>query len=492
METSVSYTKYFSIVKLCFGIILLSAPCFLYSSTLTVGGSGYASIQSAAVDASPGDTIFVLEGTYPGGMHITNLQGTPENWIYIISESNTDVIIEGGNNSIQFSDAEYVHVEGFIIQGQRANGMNIDDAGSFESPTHHIRIRKCTFQNIAATGNNDLLKLSGLDSFWIQECKFINGSPGGSGLDMVGCHMGFIQDCYFENMGNNSIQAKGGTQHIRISRNTFVNGGLRNINLGGSTGLAFFRPQDAPFEAADLQVYSNIFIGGWAGLAYVGSTRVDVANNTFYYPENWVFRILQENVDENRFVSCGDNLFRNNIIVYGDVHRDLNIGPNTRPESFTISHNLWFKPDDPSFNGPSLPVTETNPLYQQDPLFKDASMQDFHLELDSPCIGMGTEIDDLNLDHDRKTFFFPPSIGAFEGSLINSTPELSMATLKSYPNPCSNWIALSQGRSGIIYDVMGNIMHIFQDTERINVASLKAGLYFIRTHQGEISRFTKI
>ena len=86
-------------------------------------------------------------------------------------------------------------------------------------------------------------------------------AAGGSGIDMVGCHHGIIKGNYFENMGSNSIQAKGGTQHITIEGNFFRNGGQRPLNLGGSTGLPFFRPIDATFEAADIKVFSNIIVG---------------------------------------------------------------------------------------------------------------------------------------------------------------------------------------------------------------------------------------
>jgi hypothetical protein len=294
-----------------------------------------------------------------------------------------------------------------------------------------------------ATGNNDLLKLSGLDDFSIESCQFVNGAEGGSGIDMVGCHNGLIISNQFINMGSNSIQAKGGTQHIRIERNRFEDGGLRNINLGGSTGLQFFRPLDAPFEAADLQVYANIFIGGWAGLAYVGCTRVDVANNTFFMPENWVFRILQETVDPTRFVACGDNLFRNNIIYYGDVNRDVNIGGNTRPESFAIHNNLWYKLSDPNYQGPDLPVTELNGVYQQDPLFADATSLDFNISTDSPAIGQGAEIDDLLFDFNGQQYGSPRSIGAFEGNTTSSFFDLSaVAPWHIYPNPATDYFYL--------------------------------------------------
>ena len=245
-------------------------------------------------------------------------------------------IVQGGSNAVQLSDPAYLHLEGFVFQQQTGNGFNTDDGGSYDTPAHHLRFVQCTFRDMAASGNNDLLKLSGLDHFEIRQCTFLNGAAGGSGVDMVGCHYGVIAGNFFENMGSNAIQCKGGTEYIRIEGNWFENAGQRTLNLGGSTGLAFFRPDTAHFEAANLQVYANVFIGSWAPIAYVGSVYVEVANNTFYKPQNWVVRILQETVDPERFVECGDNTFVNNIIYLGNsISTETNIGPNTRPDIMT-------------------------------------------------------------------------------------------------------------------------------------------------------------
>lgn len=474
-------------------LFLLSSSFHTYGQILEVGpDKTYISIQAAANEAIPGDTILVDGGSYTGGMLIQNLQGAPEAWITIKPRSGEEVIIEGGNNSIQFSQVAYLHVIGHTATGQRANGMNIDDAGSFDTPSHHIRIESCTFRDMGANGNNDLLKMSGIDSFWIEKCLFLNGADGGSGLDMVGCHKGFIRECRFENMGNNGIQAKGGTQHIRIERNTFKNAGLRNINLGGSTGLAFFRPQDAPFEAADLQVYANVFIGGWAGLAYVGCTRVEVANNTFYYPENWVFRILQETVDTNRFVSCGNNNFTNNIVVYGDVNRDVNIGANTRPETFAIDYNLWYKPDNPDFTGPQLPVNGPSNLIQVDPLLQDPSLEEFNILGNSPALGNGIFIEMGLLDHGGVPYAYPPSIGAYEGLIINTREANALSTWTVFPNPFYQSITVKNNANQANYEydiytsegkwLLSGMHNSAQEV--ISLEQLKSGLYYLQLTSG--------
>lgn len=433
--------------------LFLKTPFFLFSTllwslfittninatTLEVGtGHPYSTLPEAIEDVTPGDTILIFSGTYSGGLFVDELQGLPDAWIYILAAQQEMVIFDGGNNAWQFTDAAYLHIHGIIFEHQLGNGVNFDDGGTYETPAHHVIFEDCTFRNINASGNNDLLKLSGIDSFEIRSCIFLNGAAGGSGIDMVGCHDGLIQNCHFENLGSNSIQAKGGTRNIRIERNFFLNGGSRAVNLGGSTGLQFFRPIDAPYEAADLKVYSNIFIGSEAAVAFVGCINTEVVNNTIFLPGKWVLRILQETVDLSRFPPCGYNTFRNNIVYLDDhVNVECNIGPNTAPETFTFSNNLWFHEDDAGWQGPNLPVTDVDQIIG-DPLFEDSDSYIFTLMEGSPAIGNGYDVEQPVLDYSRNPFANPRSIGAEEGGMSTGVELISQddnTFFKVYPNP---------------------------------------------------------
>ncbi len=393
-------------------LIILALPSILFSNQVTVCiDCEYKSLESVVNDVVPGDTI-LISGTLTNGDRVVNLKGTPSNWIYIKGKDNAKY--SGGNTGIQFSDCEYLYISDLTIEGQLLNGMNIDDAGTFDTPTHHIRIENCTFRDIAATGNNDLLKLSGFDDFEITNCKFLNGSPGGSGVDMVGCHNGLIANNYFENMGSNCIQAKGGTSSIDITRNMFINGGNRAVNIGGSTGLEYFRPQDADTESENITVYSNIFVGGQCAVAFVGTVNSHVYNNTVIGSRKWVFRILQETVDAERFLSCGDNSFFNNAVLLDEtLSMTVNIGPNTRPESFEFSNNLWYDINGNTWNH-NLPSIERNSILETNPDLTDKYGHDIYPTKSSTLVGNGKTLPGVTLDYDSITFVNPPTIGAFE------------------------------------------------------------------------------
>ena len=464
----------------------------LFAVTLHVGsGYPYPTLSEATLVAVPGDTIMMHSGNYAGGLYINNLQGASSAWICIFTAPGETVIYSGGSNAWYITDATYIHIKGFIFQQQTSNGFNMDDGGSYNTPSHHVIIDSCTFRNISATGNNDLLKMSGIDDFEIRNCIFLNGSAGGSGIDMVGCHDGLITGCHFENQGSNSIQAKGGCRNVRIERNFFKNGGQRSLNLGGSTGLPYFRPINATYEAADLKVYSNIFIGSDAPIAYVGCINTEVINNTFYMPTRWVIRILQETVDTTRFSTCGNNTFRNNIVYHDNrVATDCNVGSNTDPQSFTFSNNLWYHSQNAGWAGPVLPVTDINSIIGQNPLFVNTISENCALQAGSPAIGKGYPVSNPILDYLGVIFNNPRSMGALErnsGTGIEDKQQLS-EELILYPNPFSTQTTLQTHKflnnaTLTVYNCFGQtvkqIKNISRQTVFLSRDNLASGLYFI-------------
>jgi hypothetical protein len=444
--------------------ILLIVASTLHATTLTVGPQQqYADPRLACLQAKPGDTVLIHPAQYRGTFWIENLNGTVNAPIVIRGTDRAAVVFDGGSESMHFSDCTYLVIENFSVRGQTSNGMNCDDAGTFETPTHHITFRGITFGTMAATGNNDQLKLSGLDDFVVEDCIFEDGAAGGSGADMVGCHRGVFRRNTFRRLGSNCIQAKGGTQFIRIERNTFIDGGERALNLGGSTGLAFFRPQDARFEAADLTVVANLFVRSVTPIAYVGSLRVSVTNNTIIDPQRWVFRILQETVDPSRFAPCGNNTFQNNLVVFrSTISRHVNMGANTDPSSFTLRNNLWYNVDAPSSSRPQeAQLTETSSLYGNDPLLRGYANGDYRPQASSPVKGAGIATPDALQDLVGRNFAIPPSIGAYEADETTSVGNcLTLSSVHSIRTLDGWWLTVPQSMLPVnirIADLRGSI-----------------------------------
>lgn len=460
------------------------------AQVITIGSTGdYSNLEAAEAFVLPGDTLLLEAQVFSDGAQFLTLNGTEDLPIIIKAEVEHQSIFRGGTEAIHLVDCSYIVLDGLVIEQQTGNGINIDDGGDYSTPAKYITIRNCIFRDMAANGNNDLLKMSGVDSFFIQNCQFLNGGSGGSGVDFVGCHWGTVEDCFFDNAGTSGIQNKGGTQFIRIQRNIFKNISQRALNLGGSTGLQFFRPPlpdpivDA-FEAADLEVFSNVFIGCRAPVAYVGAIRVKVYNNTFYRPDNWVLRILQETTAPG-FLPCSDNEFINNIIQLESDITEVNIGGNTSPETFTFSNNLWHNEGSNNWT-PSLPVNETNQIID-DPLFEDVDSENFKIDVTSPAVGTGLTLDAPRIDFNQFLFAQPPSRGAFEGSAITNQSHIEVEDgfIEVFPNPSTNSVKVSGNFTNAKIQLLNLSGQVLQDYSGANspliidIETLPSGPIFI-------------
>ncbi len=465
-----------------FYILFLSAFAFAASArTLEVGPfRQYQTLQTAAAAAQPGDTILLREAIHSGNESISNLQGNADNWITIRVATGEEVIYRGGSNALHMTDAAYLRFEGIIFEQQTGNGVNMDDGGTYDTPAHHIIFENCEWRSMNATGNNDELKLSGVDQFAVRNCRFTNGATGGSMIDMVGCHFGVFEGNHFENGGSNAIQAKGATKDIVIQGNTFRNAGQRAINIGGSTGLEFFRPLNANYEASNIYVYSNIFMGSQAPIAYVGAVNCEVVNNTIVRPDRWAIRILQETTEPN-FLPCGNNSFINNIVVFNTAQPAINIGGNTAPETFTFSHNLWYNPDNASWGGPNTPVGEPGRILNVDPQFADTL---FNLLPTSPAIGKG--LSRLTPERDFLGRLFPVqrSIGASEvgGASVRMSKK---ATVMIFPNPVANFLTIDLSDASaevVITDIRGTLhwSSTVDGSATVDAREWPSGAYLVR------------
>ena len=382
-------------------------------------GSPLASIRAAADRATPGTRITVRAGTY-GIVNLGLVQGTETAPIAFVAEG--DVIIDASSGvGWSMSDAEYVVIEGFTIVNAQIHGMNLSDGGSYDTPMHHLILRNMTVRDAGSGGNNDCIKMSGVDDFWVLGSD-VSGCDRGEIIDMVGCHRGVISGNYFHDTVQNGVQTKGGSADTIIHANVFENIPGRAVNAGGGTGLEFIRPIDAPHEAARIRVFSNVFLRngamGGAAVAYIGCDGCVAAHNTIIEPRTWVVRILQENTNP-RFAPSRNGVFANNIIVMNaaDIRTVVNIGPDTAPDTFTFQNNLWYAMDQGA--GWTPPISgvpaETGGIVQMDPMMVDRAGGDYRLMGGSPAQGAAAMLDgSLPADFDGRCYGDPATLGAFE------------------------------------------------------------------------------
>jgi len=387
----------------------------------------YRTIAFAAARATPGAAVRVHAGTYAGGGFIENLRGRADAPIWIGgAPGESRPIINGGSEGLHLVRPRYLILHDLEVTGAASNGVNCDDGGDYGDPNaaRYVVFRGLDIHDIGSNGNQDGLKLSGLNDFFVLDSSFARcgGGLSGSGVDHVGCHRGLIARCEFRELSANGVQCKGGSEDLEIRWCLLVDAGERGVNIGGSTDFEFFRPPlsttESNAEARDIRVVSNVIVGGTAAFAFVGCVDSLVANNTIVTPHNWLFRILQETTTSPpyEFLPCGNNAVINNVFYFdrSDLSTYVNIGGNTAPATFDFANNLWYAYDNPGASTPTLPAAEVDGVYGQDPAFQDAGAGDYRIGAGSPAAGAGRAPAGAPADRAGTCYRTPPSIGAYE------------------------------------------------------------------------------
>jgi hypothetical protein len=348
--------------------------------------------------ARPGDRILLAPGDYGNNFYFSGVHGEAARPIVIAAlDPKKPPRLVGPSAALHISGASYLELRDLVISGSSDNGLNIDDARNPRQPAHHITLRNIRVMDIGPKGNSDGIKLSGLDDFKLIDCTVERWGSSGSAIDMVGCHRGTIQNCSFRTGGENAVQMKGGSADITVARCRFEDCGDRAVNIGGFTGFDEFRPPLAGFpvngryEAKDIRVEGCTFLRGEAAVAFVNVDGAVVRYNTFYLPQKYVIRILQERVAPG-FIPCRNGVFEKNVVVFRTdkwATGGVNVGADTLAKTFKFADNVWYCEDQPGRSAPQLPAPETDGVIGQDPRFKDPAKGNFEVPADSPARGRG-------------------------------------------------------------------------------------------------------
>lgn len=328
-------------------------------------------LAAALEAAAEGDEIVLEAGTYEGKLYRENLRQVTIR----SADRDNPAVIKGGDFGLQLSDPEKVTLSDLVFEGQLDNGINIDDGGSYETPARDVRLIRIGVRNIVNPGNNDAIKMAGVENFVIDGARIQNWGDEGSAIDFVGCRNGLVQNSLLAHtvlkVGGSGIRPKGGSKNITIRANRveLPLGSGRAIQAGGSTDAEFFRfaEGDKDYEADDITIEGNVVVGGGSAFSWVNIDGGIVHHNLVHGPSPWVLRILNEN-EGSAVVATQNGEFLDNQVAYetrGDFNSVVNVGDNTEPGTFRFAGNHWLNLADPTAEGsrPKLPVEEQDGVY---------------------------------------------------------------------------------------------------------------------------------
>jgi hypothetical protein len=293
----------------------------------TSPGEAWATLQFAADQASPGETIRVLPGNYQGFDLRTS--GTAAEPITFLA--NPGVVINQVNpvtsDGINLEQASYIVIDGFTLDspnsstraGIRVVGDGFDEANAF---SHHVTLR-----NNTVTGWGRWGILTGFSDDLLIENNRLSGSVDEHGL-------------YVSNSGDRPV----------IRGNFIFNNKANGIHLNGDieTGDTSLPDVDGVIEGAIVTgnvVYGN-GQGGGSGINGDGLVNARIENNLLY--NNHASGISLYQIDGGA-PSTGGVIVNNTIINASDARWVINL--RNGATNTTIFNNILYNQNTTSTRG---------------------------------------------------------------------------------------------------------------------------------------------
>jgi parallel beta-helix repeat protein len=360
--------------------------------------SPFRSLQKAADQTQPGDTVYVMNGTYSQPDPFKNIltikhSGKPKAWItYKAYPGQKPKLVSKNWDAIEVQGASYIAIDGFNLKGnndnislnyalsQKDNLSNPPVSGSgvgtrpdpeTGASPHHINIRNNTVHNF---GGNGIFTVQS-DYVTIENnVVFDNAlySPyANSGISIFG---GYNSD----NNTGYKIIVRGNIVHnneqlvpwFRAGRITDGNG----IIVDTTRNTDIYLKGEA-YTGRTLVENNIAYANGGRGIHIFKSDHVDILNNTTYK------NLKNPNIREGEITAIESSDVRvfNNILYSRSV-----LPANTVADADNViyDYNLVF-------NAAQFTSSASNNKIGQDPLFVAPSRGDFSLKAGSPALNSG-------------------------------------------------------------------------------------------------------
>jgi len=346
--------------------------------------SPWATITNAMRKAQPGDTIFVRGGIYPEGeiwiQRKLGMGGKNGKYVTISAYHNERPIFTNGSRGM-IIDASYLRVIGLDFQNGKAM-YNVDWSG----PTDHVEFIGNRFSGVSGyaaigiTGDHNLaegniINISGNTTGTLGHGIYASrGSHTIIRGNVISGATGFGIHLYEEWRSGDPAGSIRQIKNILIEKN-FVSASRRRsgiiVGAGADGGPAHIDSVIVRYNVVFNNPMHGILIGGWSEVK-----NIQIHHNTIYGNGDNGIQILQPYVK--------NIIIKNNIISLKNGARHIDNAPNA--PGVVAVRNLYHAAVMALNN-----VQDHKPL-NGDPLFIDASRNDFHLRKSSMAIDAGINL----------------------------------------------------------------------------------------------------
>jgi hypothetical protein len=426
----------------------------------------FATIQKAADNTNPGDTVFVMNGTYTNVcdqclVATITRPGTASNWIVYINYPTHAPLLQfnAWGGFMVRDNAAYIEINGFTIRGNNANCTLADalnQIGSCANPGPNFN----SFYNgngLAADGRGDAFGTG-----HPHHIRFVNNNIsecGGGGISAIQSDYVTVENntvynnCWYTVFGASGISFyqswnfdNNVSDYKMIVRNNKLYGNELRVPwigcccISDGNGIIIDDGKNTqnnspigPYLGRTLVANNITTKNGGSGIHGFESENIDIVNNTSY--QNSQSAVLEGEIFAN---TCNNVNILNNI-MYAKTNEPANQNTsNYNNTNVNYDYNLYF-------NTNNIIITGAHDV-QLDPRFVNASLDfysaNFHLLSNSGAIDNGTTANAPIVDFENHP---RPSgngfdIGAYEFSTVVLPIKISGLLVKCLDNFINiNW-----------------------------------------------------
>ena len=362
----------------------------------------WGTIGRAAGALAPGDTVYIMAGTYREQV-VPEDSGTEGNLVTYAAFPGDEAVIDGEGIAVeewgglvQLRDLSYIRITGLRVRNSSGAGIHasgcsailIDANTTYNTVSSGVGVWNST--SIIVEGNDvglacndgsqECITVAGSDSFEIRYNHVHDGGPGsngGEGIDAKHGSNGKVYGNIVHGINRLGIYVDAWDTH---TFNIEVYGNISYDNQ--ANGYAVAAENGGLLE--NIRVYNNIAyhnlhvgltVAGW-GVDGVGHPMRDIfiVNNTFFENgEAWGGGISVDNPEAENVV------VRNNIVA-GNLSFSIASDGGPPAEEVTVDHNLI-----DGFRDYPGEIRGTDAV-EASPAFVDPAAADFHLLESSPAV----------------------------------------------------------------------------------------------------------